>query len=168
MVQIELCETNGQWSRFTDFYVTHRQRIIPGYPVSNALVDIKNYIRNGRGAILMEETNQVIGIGSFVLGLEDQGFKHKEIAVLGNSYFVDKYQSNRTFIRGLQVLADQIGDMNEDVKEVRIPTSADNAYTNGLYRKIADKVETVESRYGTINTYSTTYEDFVSFCKRFR
>ncbi|MNI28526.1 hypothetical protein D3C73_823050 [compost metagenome] len=168
MVKFEICADNGQWSRFTDFYVTHRQRIIPGYKVSHALLDIKNGMRNGRGAILMDESDQVIGIGSFVLGLENKGFNHKEIAVLGNSYFVDKHQGNRTFIRGLQVLAEQIGDMNGDVKEVRIPTIADNAYTNGLYRKIADKVDTVDTQYGSLHVYSTTYDAFISFCNRFR
>jgi len=167
MVKFEICETNDQWSKYTAFYITNRQRIIPGYKVSDALLDVKNCIRNGRGAILTDESAEVIGIGSFVLGLENQRFEPKDIAVLGNSFFEERHQSNRTFIRGLQVLAEQIGEMNGDVKEVRIPTAAGNAYTNGLYRKIAGKVDTVDTQYGPFHVYSTTYEAFADFCNRF-
>src|SRR4051794_30218432 len=110
MVEIEKCSGTGQWSRFTEFYVEHRQRIIQHYKVRDALTDVKNYMKQGRGAILKDSADQVVGIGSFVLGLAEFGFEHKAIAVLGNCYFVESYQSNRTFIRGLQVLADQIGE----------------------------------------------------------
>ncbi|WP_028609131.1 hypothetical protein [Paenibacillus harenae] len=168
MVKFEICENNGQWSRFTEFYMEHRQRIIPGYQVTHALTDVKNCIRNGSAAILTDELDEVIGMGSFVLGLEKHGFNNKEIAVLGNCYFADKYRSNRTFIRGLQVLAAKIGELSGDVKEVRIPTSADNHYTNGLYRKISDRIETIDTLYGPFHVYSTPYDAFAGFCGRFR
>lgn len=170
MVAIEICGSTGQWSRFTEFLLKHRQRIIPNYQLRHALIDVKNYIQHGRGAILKDATNQVIGIGSFVLGLQDQGFRHKDIAVLGNCYFEDPYRGNRTFVRGLQVLAEQIGDASGDVKEVRIPTAAGNAYTNRLYQKIAERTDTFESAegYGTFHTYAMSYDRFVRFCSRFR
>jgi hypothetical protein len=168
MVQIEICSNNGQWGRFTEFYVEHRTRIIPGYRVNHALTDVQNYVKHGRGAILLDSGHQVIGIGCFVLGLEENRFTNKEIAVLGNCYFKEEYQNNRTFIRGLQVLADQIQDANKDVQEVRIPTSADNAYTNRLYQKLAAKHHSVETRYGLFHVYSTPYSEYAAFCNRFR
>ncbi|TMV52289.1 hypothetical protein FE783_04935 [Paenibacillus mesophilus] len=168
MVQFEICSKTGQWSRFTDFYVEHRTRIIPGYKVSHVLTDVQNYMKQGRGAILVDGLNQVIGIGCFVLGLKEEGFKNKEIAVLGNCYFKEEYQNNRTFIRGLQVLADQIWDANRDVKEVRIPTSASNVYTNRLYGKIAAKRYSYDTGYGTFHVYSTPYSEFADYCDRFR
>ncbi|MBP1991934.1 hypothetical protein [Paenibacillus eucommiae] len=168
MVRFEICINTGQWCRFTEFYVEHRQRIIPDYKVIHALVDVKNYMRRGRGAILTDEADQVVGMGSFVLGLADQGFEHKEIAVLGNCYFTDQYQNNRTFVRGLQVLAEQIGEAGNNVKEVRIPTAADNAYTNHLYQKFSKRIHTFPTLYGQFHVYSTTYDQFVSFCRRFR
>ncbi|WP_409345398.1 hypothetical protein [Paenibacillus sp. MBLB4367] len=168
MVQFEICSNTGQWGRFTDFYLEHRTRIIPGYRVSYALTDVKNYMKQGRGAILLDDANQAIGIGCFVLGLEQNGFTDKEIAVLGNCYFKEAYQNNRTFVRGLQVLADQIQDANPDVREVRIPTSADNAYTNRLYQKLATKLHSLETRYGTFHVYSTPFREYVDFCNRFR
>ncbi|MDF2715796.1 MAG: hypothetical protein K0R28_2721, partial [Paenibacillus sp.] len=158
----------GQWSRFTDFYVEHRTRIIPGYKVSHVLTDVQNYMKQGRGAMLLDGTNQVIGIGCFVLGLKEEGFKNKEIAVLGNCYFKEEYHNNRTFIRGLQVLADQIQDANRDVQEVRIPTSADNAYTNRLYQKLATKQYSFNTRYGTFHVYTTPFREYADFCNRFR
>ncbi|MFC6230683.1 hypothetical protein ACFQI7_22930 [Paenibacillus allorhizosphaerae] len=125
-------------------------------------------MEQGRGAILLDGKSRVIGIGCFVLGLEANRFMNKEIAVLGNCYFVEEYRNNRTFVRGLQVLADQIRDANRDVQEVRIPTAADNAYTNRLYRKLATKHHSIESSYGTINVYSTPFTAFAGFCSRFR
>lgn len=167
MVNIEICAGVSHWSRFTDFYLRHRERIIPEYKVRSALQDVRNYIRHGRGAILTDESEEVVGIGCFVLGLEDRGFSNKEIAVLGNSFFVEKYRNNRTFVRGLQVLAEQIKDAAPDVKEVRIPTAADNPYTNGLYGKFAERVLTSDTPYGLFNVYSTSYEAFAGFCGRF-
>ncbi|WP_165972169.1 hypothetical protein [Paenibacillus piri] len=49
----------------------------------------------------MNERDEVVGIGSFVLGLAEDWYEHKEIAVLGNSCFTEEYQNNRTFVRGL-------------------------------------------------------------------
>ncbi|MBD2868700.1 hypothetical protein [Paenibacillus arenilitoris] len=168
MVKFEICESTGYWCKYTAFYVEHRQRIIPGYQVKHALADVKHCMRNGSAAILTNEQNQVIGIGGFVLGLEKDGFNNKNIAVLGNSYFAEEYRSNRTFIRGLQVLAEKIGELNGDVREVRIPTSAGNAYTNGLYRKFAEMTDTAETPYGPFHIYSVGYDAFASFCGRFR
>lgn len=168
MVQFEICTNTGQWSRFTDFYVEHRTRIIPGYKVSHVLTDVQQYAKYGRGAILLDGANQVIGIGCFVLGLKEEGFKSKNIAVLGNCYFKEEYQNNRTFIRGLQVLADQIQDANRDVQEVRIPTSADNDYTNRLYSKLATKQYSFNTQYGPFHVYSTPYTEFAGYCNRFR
>ncbi|MBB6672229.1 hypothetical protein [Cohnella nanjingensis] len=167
MVNFEICESTRQWCRYTEFYVEHRQRMIEGYLVKDALADVKNCMRHGRAAILTDESGEAIGIGSFVLGVESEKFADKNIAVLGNSFFVEKYRSNRTFVRGLQTLAEQIADMNGDVKEVRIPTASGNPYTNGLYRKIARQTGTMETRYGTFQIYSASYDEFASFCDRF-
>ncbi|MCD9025284.1 hypothetical protein [Cohnella silvisoli] len=170
MVRFEICRNTGHWSAFTEFYVEHRHRIIPDYKISHALVDVKNVMKHGRGAILRDRTNHIVGIGSFVLGMEEHGFEYKHIAVLGNCYFTDDYRNNRTFIRGLQVLAEQIGNAASDVTEVRIPTAADNSYTNRIYQKIANKFHTFESGhgYGLFHVYSTSYDRFVEFCNRFR
>jgi hypothetical protein len=167
MVRFEICAGNPEWSRFTDFYLEHRERIIPRYPVIAALQDVKHYVLHGRGAILTDETGRTVGIGGFVLGLPETKFGQKEIAVLANAYFLEEYQGNRTFLRGLQVLAEQIRDAGPDVKEVRLPTAASNAYTNRLYGKIADRIRTQETPYGPINVYSTSYEAFADFCARF-
>lgn len=168
MVQFEICSNTGQWSRFTDFYVEHRASIIPGYTVSHSLTDVQHYVKQGRGAILVDGANQVVGIGCFVLGLKEDGYKNKAIAVLGNCYFKEEYHNNRTFIRGLQVLADQIRDANRDVQEVRIPTSAENGYTNRLYGKFATKQYSYDTSYGAFHVYSTPYTEFAGFCNRFR
>ncbi|MFD0696329.1 hypothetical protein ACFQZT_19875 [Paenibacillus sp. GCM10027628] len=168
MIQFEICTDTRQWSRFTDFYIEHRARIIPHYPVNLALRDVKNYMLQGRAAIIVNERDEVIGIGSFVLGLAEDGFQQKEIAVLGNSCFKEEYQNNRTFIRGLQVLAAQILEVNPDVQEVRIPTQADNAYTNRLYQKLASKHYSYESDYGKIHVYSIPFGEYIEFCNRYR
>lgn len=168
MVQFEICANTRQWSRFTDFYLVHRERIIPRYSVSLVVRDVKYYMKHGRGAIIVNERDEVIGIGSFVLGLAEDGYAHKEIAVLGNSCFIEEYHNNRTFIRGLQVLAEQIQDANPDVQEVRIPTPADNAYTNRLYQKLATMHHAYESNYGQVNVYSTPFRDYAQFCSRYR
>lgn len=166
-MKIVVCKNNEHWSRFTAFYIANRDRIIPGYTVKSALVDVKHSVRNGRGAILIGSSEQIIGIGSFVLGLEEQRFNQKEIAVLGNSYFVEEQRGNRTFVRGLQVLAEQIRGMNPDVAEVRIPTSADNAYTNRLYSKFANIAASRHTPYGSLNIYTTPFDAFANFCSRF-
>lgn len=166
-MKIKICENNADWSRFTEFYIANRRDIIPGYSVSSALLDVKHYIRNGGGAILLEETDEIIGIGSFVLGLEERKFERKDIAVLGNCYFVERHRRTRTFIRGLQVLAEQIGAPGGDVEEVRIPAMAGNRYTNKLYSKIADKIETRETAYGPVHMYSTSFPAFAAYCGRF-
>jgi len=168
MVQFEICDNIEKWSRFTHFYVKHRQRIVENYKVAHALVDVKNYMTHGRGAILMDAEDQVIGVGSFVLGLAEEGFEQKEIAVLGNCYFVENCRSNRTFIRGLQVIAQQIRELSTAANEVRIPTVADNDYTNRLYAKFADRLFSYDSVYGLHHVYSTSYDQFVQFCSRFR
>ncbi len=168
MIRIEVCSNTREWSRFTDFYIEQRTRIIPNYRVSLALRDVRNCMKQGRGAIITNENDQVVGIGSFVLGLAEEGFVNKEIAVLGNSCFIEEYQNNRTFVRGLQKLAEQIQEANPDVREVRIPTAADNGYTNRLYGKLADKQSTYESEYGTVHIYSTSYQTFAAFCNRYR
>ncbi|WP_240418110.1 hypothetical protein [Paenibacillus periandrae] len=167
MFRFEICDNNRQWSRFTDFYISHRASIIPHYPVILVLRDIKNYVKHGRTAIILNECDEVVGIGSFVLGLAEADFQHKEIAVLGNSFFVEEFRSTRMFIRGLQVLAAQIRDANPDVKEVRIPTSAENPYTNRLYQKLAVKLHSYESAYGQIHIYSTSFHEYEQFCNRF-
>jgi hypothetical protein len=125
-------------------------------------------MQHGRAAILVNEREEVIGIGGFVLGLAEEGYEHKQIAVLGNSCFREEYRNTRTFIRGLQVLAEQIQDANPDVQEVRIPTAADNAYTNRLYRKLATLHHSCESAYGQVHIYSTPFRDFSGFCNRYR
>src|ERR1700730_11890726 len=125
MIQFEIFESTRPWSRFTDFYIQHRRSIIPRYPVMLALRDVKNCMRQGRAAILVNEWDEVVGIGSFVLGLAEEGYQHKDIAVLGNSCFTEMYRNNRTFIRGLQVLAEQIQDANPNVQGDRIPPQAD-------------------------------------------
>lgn len=168
MVQFEICSSTKQWSRFTDFYIEHRSRIIPGYQVSHALTDVQRYMKHGRGAILLDGNDQVIGNGCFVLGLPEDRFTNKEIAVLGNCYFKEEYRNNRTFVRGLQVLAEQIHDANPDVREVRIPSSADDAYTNRLYRKLATRHHSLNSRYGMFHVYSTSFAEFAEYCNRFR
>ncbi|WP_372632300.1 hypothetical protein [Cohnella sp.] len=167
MVKFEICSGKPEWSRFTDFYLEHRERIIPGYPVINALMDVKSYALHGRGAILTDDAGQVIGIGGFVLGLSEEKYSHKEIAVLANAYFLEEFQGNRTFVRGLQVLAEQIRDAGPEVKEVRLPTAAGNAYTNRLYGKIAKRFRSYDTPYGPFHEYSTSYDSFVSFCGRF-
>ncbi|MDQ6423538.1 hypothetical protein RB620_29430 [Paenibacillus sp. LHD-117] len=167
-MKIKICENNADWSRFTEFYITNRRDIIPGYTVSSALLDVKHYIRHGRGAILMDWPDEMIGIGSFVLGLEERKFDRKDIAVLGNCYFVERHRSTRTFIRGLQVLAEQIDASSDGVEEVRIPALAGNRYTNKLYSKIADKIETRDTAYGTVHMYSTSFPAFAAYCGRFR
>lgn len=167
MVNFEICAGNPDWSRFTDFYLEHRGRIIPGYPVIDALRDVKNYALHGRGAILTDAAGRVVGVGGFVLGLPENKFSNKEIAVLANTYFLEEYQGNRTFIRGLQVLAVQIRDAGPEVKEVQLPTAANNAYTNRLYGKIAERIETRETPYGPIHVYATSFEAFAGYCARF-
>jgi hypothetical protein len=167
-MKIKICENNTDWSRYTEFYSMNRHDIIAGYTVNNAMIDVKHFIRHGRGAILLEEPDEIIGIGSFVLGLEDRKFDCKEIAVLGNCYFVERHRSTRTFIRGLQVLAEQIGASSDGVQEVRIPALAENRYTNKLYSKIADKIETRDTAYGPVNMYATSFPAFVAYCDRFR
>lgn len=167
MVDFTICESTRQWCRYTEFYVEHRRSMIEGYLVKDALTDVKNCMRHGRAAILTDESGETIGIGSFVLGVESEKFADQHIAVLGNSFFLEKYRNNRTFVRGLQVLAEQIRETNGDAKEVRIPTASGNAYTNGLYRKIARKTDTMDTRYGTFHVYSVPYDEFASFCDRF-
>ncbi|MDF2724371.1 MAG: hypothetical protein K0Q59_4046 [Paenibacillus sp.] len=167
MISIVICSNTLQWSRFTDFYIRNRTDIIPNYPAALAARDVRDYIREGRGAILTNDRDEVVGIGSFVLGLADHDFQDKEIAVLGNSCFLEEYRSGRTFIRGLQVLAEQIIDANPDVREVRIPTAAANAYTNRLYRRFADKQGAYETEYGTTHVYSTPFSRFADFCNRY-
>ncbi|MBO9610831.1 MAG: hypothetical protein J7639_33075 [Paenibacillaceae bacterium] len=168
MVQIEICRSNGQWSRFTAFYTANRTRIIPNYRVDLAVRDVKNYMKQGRGAILVNEAGEVIGNGCFTLGQQEDGFGDPSIAVLGNSYFEEEYRQTKTFVRGLQVLAEQIADANPDVREVRIPAQAENDYTNRLYRKLAEKHHSYESDYGTCHVYSTPFREFAAFCDRFR
>jgi len=168
MVQFTLCQSNEDWSRYTAFYLAHRQQVIPNYQVKHVLLDVIHCIKHGRAALLTAEGGRAIGIGGFVLGLERQRFEHKEIAVLNNCCFVASHRGNRTFIRGLQVLAEQIADMQPDVSEVRIPAMAANAYTNGLYQKFAELLETTDSEYGPVHTYTTTFEHYKSFCNRFR
>jgi hypothetical protein len=169
-MRIQICENNIHWSKYTDFYLKKRNEIIRNYPVGKALVDVKHSIRNGRGAILLDgsDGDEVIGIGSFVLGLEEERFERKEIAVLGNCYFADSYRNTRAFIRGLQTIADQIAATGREVSEVRIPTMSDNGYTNKLYAKIADKIEAKESAFGRIHVYSTSFQAFKDYCDRFR
>lgn len=167
MVRIEVCTTTSQWSRYTEFYIAHRTSIVPGYPVALALKDVRDTMRQGRGGLLTNEADEAIGIGSFVLGLAEEGFGRKEIAVLGNSCFTERYRRSRTFVRGLQALAEQIAKANPDAAEVRIPTAADNAYTNRLYGKLAKLSGTRETDYGTVNVYSLPYADFAAFCRRY-
>ncbi|WP_187274126.1 hypothetical protein [Paenibacillus sp. N3.4] len=57
--------------------------------------------------------------------------------------------------------------MNEAVKEVRIPAAVGNFYTNKLYRKIAEQIGVTETRYGSFQVYSTSFESFARFCQRF-
>jgi len=168
MVLFEICSNTRQWSRFTDFYIEHRTQIISDYQLSHALTDVRNYMMHGRGAILKDGRDLVIGIGSFVLGTEENRFQDKEIATLGNCYFTEDYRNNRTFLRGLQVLADQIQDANRDVRVVRIPTAADNDYTNRLYQKLATRQYSLDTCYGTYHVYSTPFSEFASYCNRFR
>ncbi|WP_144852778.1 hypothetical protein [Paenibacillus cremeus] len=168
MIRFIVCANTRHWSRFTDFYVEHRASVVPNYPVSLALFDVKNYMKQGRAAIIVNEQDEVVGIGSFVLGLAEEGYQHKEIAVLGNSYFKEEYRNTRMFIRGLQVLAEQIQNANPQVQEVRIPTSAVNAYTNRLYQKMARKLYSMDSNFGTINIYTTPIHTYIGFCNRFR
>ncbi|MBB6634839.1 hypothetical protein [Cohnella thailandensis] len=168
MVTFEICSSIGQWSRFSEFYLEHRNGIIPGYQVKHALTDIKNVMRKGRAAILVNGKNEVIGIGGFTLGMEENGFENKEIAVLINSYFKEEYRGNRTFIRGLQVLAEQIKDASSEAVEVRLPTFAHNGYTNRLYGKFAGRIETKNTPYGEFHIYSASFEAFSQFCSRFK
>jgi hypothetical protein len=168
MVKFHICSGNKGWSRYTDFYLMHRDRIIPGYPVINTLMDVKNNALHGRAAILTDPAGQVVGIGGFVLGLSENKFSNKNIAVLTNSYFLDAYQGNRTFVRGLQVLAEQMKDAAPNVTEVRLPTAANNAYTNRLYGKIADRIHVQDTPFGVFNVYSTSYEAFAGYCSRFQ
>lgn len=167
-MQIEICRGNVEWSRFTAFYIAHRTRIIPGYRVDLAVRDVKNYMKQGRGAILLNEAGEVIGNGCFTLGLQEDGFQDPSIAVLGNTYFAEKYRQTKTFVRGLQVLAEQIAEANPDVREVRIPAQADNDYTNRLYRKLAERRQSYETAYGTVHVYAASFRDFAAFCDRFR
>lgn len=168
MIRFEVCSNTGQWSRFTDFYIRHRTGIIPYYRVSLAVLDVVNYMKQGRAALILNETDQVVGIGSFVLGLAEDGFADQDIAVLGNSCFVEAYRNNRTFVRGLQKLAEEIEDANPQVREVRIPTPADNVYNNRLYSKLTDSPHTYDSRYGKVNVYTMSFREFTDFCRRFR
>jgi len=168
MVEFKICWNTRQWSRYTDFYIEHRQRIIPGYRLSHALTDVRICMKQGRAALLNDERGRVIGIGGFVLGTHENQYRDKQIAVLGNSYFLEDYHNNRTFVRGLQVLAEQIREANPDVREVRIPTAADNPYTNRLYRKLAEKHHSFDTEYGVFHMYATSYRDFADFCDRFR
>ncbi|PYI56335.1 hypothetical protein [Paenibacillus flagellatus] len=167
MIRFEVCTTTAQWGRFTDFYIRHRTRIIPFYRVGLAVKDVRDYMTEGRAALILNENDWVVGIGSFVLGLQEDGYKDKNIAVLGNSFFVEEYRNNRTFVRGLQKLAEQIEDANPHVREVRIPTAADNDYTNRLYRKMAAKLHTYDSSYGKVNVYATSFREYKQFCSRF-
>ncbi|MCR8635357.1 hypothetical protein [Paenibacillus radicis (ex Xue et al. 2023)] len=167
MIRFEICTSTRQWSRFTDFYIERRASIVTDYPVSLVLRDVKNYMQQGRAAIIVNERDKVVGIGSFVLGLAEAGYEHKEIAVLGNSCFSEEIQNNRTFIRGLQVLAEQILEANPVVQEVRIPTSADNVYTNRLYQKLATKHHSFETGYGIFNVYSTPFREYAELCNRY-
>jgi hypothetical protein len=66
------------------------------------------------------------------------------------------------------VLAEQIFDANPEVQEVRIPTQADNAYTNRLYQKLAIKHYSYESDYGKIHVYSKPFREYIEFCNRYR
>ncbi|RKN74911.1 hypothetical protein [Paenibacillus ginsengarvi] len=125
-------------------------------------------MQQGRAALIRNEADLVVGIGCFVLGLQEDDFKDKAIAVLGNSCFIEEYRNNRTFLRGLQKLAVEIEDANPHVREVRIPTSADNDYTNRLYRKLTNKMHTYDSNYGKVNVYSMPFEEYKDFCSRFR
>lgn len=169
-MRIQICENNSHWSRYTDFYLVNRHAIIRNYPVNKVLIDVKHCIRNGKGAILLggQDKDEVIGIGSFVLGLEEERFESKEIAVLGNCFFTERHRNTRAFIRGLQTIADQIEATGREVSEMRIPTMADNIYTNKLYAKIADKIEEKESAFGRIHVYSTSFRAFKNYCDRFR
>lgn len=168
MVQFTLCQSNEHWSRYTAFYLAHRQQVISNYQVKHVLLDVIHCIKHGRAALLTDDDGRMIGIGGFVLGLEHQNFARKDIAVLNNCCFAASHQGNRTFVRGLQVLAEQIADMRPDVSEVRIPTMAANAYTNGLYRKFAELLETRNTEYGPVHTYATKFERYARFCNRFR
>jgi hypothetical protein len=125
-------------------------------------------MQQGRAALILNESDLVVGIGCFVLGLQEDEFKDKDIAVLGNSCFTAEYQNNRTFVRGLQKLAEEIEDANPQVREVRIPTSADNDYTNRLYRKLTNKLHSYDSNYGKVNVYSMPFREYKDFCSRFR
>jgi len=168
MAKFEICSGRPDWAKFTDFYLEHRERIIPGYPVISALADVKNYALHGRGAILTDAAGRTVGIGGFVLGLSEHRFDRKDIAVLANAYFLEEYRGNRTFVRGLQALSEQIRDAGPKVKEIRLPTAANNAYTNRLYGKIASRIHSYDTPYGPFHVYSTTYDAFAGYCGRFR
>jgi hypothetical protein len=168
VIRFDVCSTTRQWSQFTEFYIQHRTQIIPYYRVILAVRDVRNYMMQGRAALILNEADLAVGIGCFVLGLQQDAFKDKDIAVLGNSYLTQEYQNNRTFVRGLQKLAEQIEDANPNVREVRIPTSAENDYTNRLYQKLTDKLHSYDSNYGKVNVYSMSFREFKEFCDRFR
>lgn len=168
MIRFEVCSTTREWSRFTDFYIRHRTQILPYYRVSLAVKDVRDYMQQGRAALLLNEADSVVGVGGFVLGLQQDGFKDKDIAVLGNSCFTEQYRNNRTFVRGLQKLAEQIEDANPRVREVQIPTPEDNDYTNRLYSKLTNKLHTHDSYYGKVNVYTMPFNAYKEFCARYR
>lgn len=134
------CQTEEDFERFSEFYVTHRHHLNPPIDLSYVLTDISFIIQFGHIILGTNLKEEPISFGCYFYGTPQNDFKDQESVYINVAMIDPQYRNTRAFIRGLQSLADFVQECEHSIEYVTFHAFKDDPFLQKLYSQFATVV----------------------------
>jgi len=165
---ISVCSSEMYQQTYLSFLLEHYDRLGLPYSYPVALSFLSSPILMDREAFLcFNDEDEVIGAFSYIYGTGENQYEDKHVIQVQVVFILEKYRVTRLFLQAIQFLIEHITDLEEDVRELRFWTPA-NDRLRRLFSKFAEKIDSVDTVFGPIDEYRTAFSDLRAYAAKFR
>jgi len=165
---ISVCSTEMYQQTYLSFLLEHYEQLCLPYSFPVSLSFLASPLLMDREAFLcFNDDDEVIGSFSYIYGTGENQYEDKHVIQVQVVFFREEYRVTRLFLQAIQFLIEHITDLEEDVRELRFWAPEDEKLRR-LFSKISEKTASVDTVFGPIDEYRTTFSDLQAYAAKFR
>lgn len=159
-----VCATEAYQRKYMDFLLANYEDLRLPYPFPVAFGFIASPFLMGRECFLcLDDEGEAIGAFGYIHGTGEGNYEDRHVVQLQIAFLSKPYRHTRLFLRGLQILAKNLNELNEVVTELVFWTGIDD-YAIKLFDKFAERTRVGELAVG----YRLTLRHLNAYLARFK
>ncbi|MFT9849466.1 hypothetical protein [Aneurinibacillus sp. REN35] len=163
-----ICSSAMYQQKYLEFLLEHYNQLHLPYSFPVALSFIASPILMERESFLcFNEEHEVIGAFGYIYGTGENDYEDTHIIQMQIVFLQEEYHGTTVFLKGLQFLTQYLAQLDQEVTEFHFWAPAD-AYLRQLFTKIAQKVSSSETAFGTIDEYHASFSAWRTYAAKFR